>query len=75
MLIVPENENDWIETRDTDMLLRNKAYWFSLRGMPETDNETTVTIHIPVSNELNVYSFKMLMDYASEGKTYEVERS
>lgn len=75
VLIVPENENNWIETRDNDMLLRNKAYWFSLRGMPETDNETTVTIHIPVSNELNVYSFKMLMDYASEGKTYEVERS
>lgn len=69
VLIVPENENDWIENRKNDMLLRNKAYWFSLRNMPETDNDSTVTIHIPTKNVLTSDSFKKLMDYASEGKS------
>ena len=69
VLIVPENENNWIENRENDMLLRNKAYWFSLRNMPETDNDSTVTIHIPTKNVLTSDSFKKLMDYASEGKS------
>ncbi len=62
-------KKDWIESRENDMLLRNKAYWFSLRSMPETDNDSTVTIHIPTINVLTSDSFKKLMDYASEGKS------
>ena len=67
VLCVPENEDDWVEVRPEDMLLRYSAYWISLRDASTVKNKYSVTIKISKQQKLDKNSFKMLMDKASEG--------
>ena len=67
VVCIPENDNDWIEVRPEEMLLRYSAYWFSLKDEPAVSNKNNITIKIPKHQKLDLDSFKMLMDKASEG--------
>jgi hypothetical protein len=67
IVCIPKNENDWVNVRESDLILRYSAYWFSLRYAPDTNNSSSVTIKIPKNQKLNKESFKMLMDNASKG--------
>jgi hypothetical protein len=67
VVCVPEIENDWVEIKQDEMLLRYSAYWYSLRDAPDTDNKSSITIKIPKTQKIDKNTFKMLMDKASEG--------
>lgn len=67
VLHVPANEDDWIIENTADITLKYNAYWFSLRNFPTTNNKTSVTVDIPVTNRLTKESFKNLMDKSSKG--------
>jgi len=69
VLCVPEDENNWIEIKPEEMLLRYSAYWFSLKDKPAVKNAKSVTVKIPKLQKLDKTTFKMLMDKASEGKS------
>ncbi|MEA5507271.1 DUF4365 domain-containing protein [Halotia wernerae UHCC 0503] len=44
VVLVPEKIIDWIKQTESELCLRNCAYWVSLRGMPDTKNTTNITI-------------------------------
>jgi hypothetical protein len=67
VVCIPPNEDDWIEMKPDEMVLRYSAYWFSLKNSSKTKNKTNITIHIPKINKLDKDSFKKLMDKGSEG--------
>lgn len=55
------DEKLWVD-QTTDWLKITKcAYWLSLKGWPETDNTSTVTITIPSTNLLTKESLKEIM--------------
>ncbi len=49
VLLLPENVDDWLHHSEDELILRRCAYWKSLRGEPETDQQTK-TVHIPAVN-------------------------
>jgi hypothetical protein len=67
VLCVPESEENWIEMKQEEMILRYSAYWYSLKDEPDSKNEENVTVKIPKSQKLDKVAFEMLMNKASEG--------
>jgi hypothetical protein len=47
VMFLPELLNDWLAIDPNNLLMRKCAYWVSLRGAPESNNETGQTISIP----------------------------
>ena len=49
LLILPEEESSWV-CQDVDkLILRKCMYWVSLKGLPATDNSSSVAVKIPLS--------------------------
>ncbi len=46
VLLLPDEPSGWLTHTNEELTLRRCAYWFSLRGEPETDQKTK-TVHIP----------------------------
>lgn len=65
VLHLPENVGDWIDECDQGITLKNKCYWLSLRGYPESKNKTTVRLKIPKKQHVTVSLLKNLMNKAS----------
>lgn len=53
ILCLPELQHNWLTHSPTELILRKCAYFFSLEGFPDSDNETTVTIKVPLSNQFS----------------------
>jgi hypothetical protein len=49
------------------LVLRRCAYWCSLAGLPESENETSVTVRVPRANLFNVAVLTGLMQEINEG--------
>lgn len=65
VLHLPESVGDWIDECGKGITLNNKCYWISLKGMPETDNATSVRLKIPKKQEVTVSLLQQLMVDAS----------
>ena len=46
VLMLPEDENEWLEKSPESLVCRRCLRWISLRGAPE-GNETSTTVYIP----------------------------
>lgn len=68
VLVVPLRTDEWLTHGDEHMSLYNTCYWYSLRTLPESDNTTSVTVPIPLSQRLTTASLLHLMDAASKGE-------
>lgn len=68
VLVVPKNDEDWIEHGDSGILLKGECYWHSLRYLEETANDTKVTINIPAKQRLTAASLTDLLTLAGDGK-------
>jgi hypothetical protein len=56
MLVVvamPAEIQEWMEHDEERLALRRCGYWFSLRGLPHTPNQTQVTVRIPRANRFD----------------------
>ncbi|HEM8300839.1 TPA: DUF4365 domain-containing protein [Providencia stuartii] len=69
LLHLPENEDEWIEELGCGIYLKNKCYWYSLKGLPPSNNKTTVNINIPESQVLTLEVLKMMMTEASNRRS------
>ncbi len=67
VVAVPENVADWINHSEGELLLRHCGYWFSLRGMPPTENTETVTVNIPRKQVFDVAGVTGIMDRVATG--------
>ena len=64
---VPEDINKWVSFHDNSIELYHNAYWMSLRGMEDTDQQTK-TIRIPLENRFTTESLTYLMNLLYYGK-------
>lgn len=67
VVLVPENIVDWLQQTEEELCLRHCGYWVSLRGMPDTENTTNVTIEIPRSNQFTPLSLQAIIQRISFG--------
>jgi hypothetical protein len=69
VVIVPEDVREWLAHSEERLELRHCGYWASLREQPETDNSTSVTVHIPRSQQFTVESLTEILERIGAGKT------
>lgn len=67
VLLVPKDESEWIQYHDEHMSLHNRCFWVSIKDYPPNDNQSKVTIEIPLSQRLTTAELLRLMQEASEG--------
>ena len=50
VLCLPEQKDEWVTHSSEELILKKCAYYLNLYGFPESENETTVTVKIPLAN-------------------------
>lgn len=68
MLLLPNDNGDWVTQSDKELCLRYCAYWLSLVGMLPTPNSSSVMVAIPTSNVFNRAQLDDLMNKAVMGR-------
>ncbi|MGI2906403.1 DUF4365 domain-containing protein [Tolypothrix sp. VBCCA 56010] len=67
VILIPENLADWLQQSEQELCMKYCGYWVSLRGMPQTQNSTTVTITIPKTNQFTVVALQSIMQGIGQG--------
>lgn len=67
VLHLPKEPEKWLSVNPSRLILRNCAYWMSLRDAPETDVKDNKTVYFPKENRLDVSSLKALMEQSRTG--------
>lgn len=56
VLELPDNEGSWLDVGPEELVCRRCMWWMSLRGAPDAEAQSSVTVYIPVANRLTVGS-------------------
>jgi uncharacterized protein DUF4365 len=67
LVMVPKDVAEWLSLDHTSLVLRNCAYWVSLRGLEPSDNTHTETIGIPRSQRFDVDALREIMNRIAAG--------
>jgi hypothetical protein len=67
LVILPRNIEEWLTLSPEQLVLRRCGYWVSLCGNPSTENENTVTVHIPRANMFTAAKLQNMMHRIDEG--------
>lgn len=67
VLLVPESVPGWLVQTEDALSLHRCAYWRSLRGEPETRNNTAVTVVIPRDSVFGVNALTGIMSRIEQG--------
>ena len=70
VLELPQEESRWMMVTPEELILRRRAYWLSLQGEGGVPNKTTVTVHIPEGNRLDVEALQTLMERSRKGEVF-----
>lgn len=54
VLYLPADAEQWLKISADELVLRQCAHWVSLRAAPDTASDTSVTIHLPKAQILDV---------------------
>ena len=68
VLDLPRDKERWVTITEDELVLRRRGYWLNLKGLEETDNRSSVTVRIPVSNVFDVENLHALMEQSREGR-------
>ncbi|KYC43545.1 hypothetical protein WA1_10820 [Scytonema hofmannii PCC 7110] len=68
VVLVPDNVDDWLHQSEDKLCLKHCAYWMSLYGQPQSENQTTVTVYLPRQNVFSVDTLKNLMQRTASGE-------
>ncbi len=68
VVLVPDNIDDWLHQSEEKLCLKHCAYWMSLYGQPQSENQTTVTVYLPRQNVFSVDTLKNLMQRTAFGE-------
>ena len=53
VLFLPPDGKDWLSHTEESLMLRNCAYWVSLRGAHPSSNTTAQTVYLPRDQKFN----------------------
>jgi Domain of unknown function (DUF4365) len=68
VVVIPNEVALWVEHSEQELLLRHCGYWFSLRGLPPTQNEYTVTINLPRTQVFDLAAVTDIMRRIGNGE-------
>lgn len=66
LLVLPEDQNEWVNWTQEEVFLKGKMFWLSLQGKAPSGNSATVTVRIPFDNVLSTSSIESLLIKAAE---------
>jgi hypothetical protein len=66
IVLVPDDELEWVHQSEEELSLRRCAYWVSLRGLDETTNRRSVSIRLSRQNLFSVEALRGLMRRAGQ---------
>ncbi|MGA3132484.1 MAG: DUF4365 domain-containing protein [Terracidiphilus sp.] len=69
LVAVPREIDSWLTVTQEQLVLKRSAYWVSLAGFPESENETTVTVHVSTSQPFTVDGLCRMMHQINEEGT------
>jgi hypothetical protein len=61
VLVLPDDEAQWLSQSVDELMLRHCAYWISLEGFPATTATTTIRIGIPRSAVFSVATVRAVL--------------
>lgn len=61
VVLVPPNVEDWLIQTEQEMVMRRCGYWLSLAGQPEVQNQASVTVKIPRTQQFTAGALKDMM--------------
>jgi hypothetical protein len=61
VLVMPEEEADWLTQSAEELALRRCAYWVSLEGAGPTEATSTMRVHLPLANVFSVEAVQSLL--------------
>jgi len=67
VVLVPDDLADYLAESETELAMRRCGYWYSLRGMPATANQTGETIRIPRAQAFTVQALQEIMQRIGQG--------
>lgn len=62
LLILPENEELWINWTEKELLIKGCMYWAEFSRETESSNEGTVSVKINKKNVINVESLRSILE-------------
>lgn len=68
VLVLPHDEQSWVDATEDGLRLRGCAYWISLRGRPVEPGKTKVRIAIPRANVFSPQTLECIMNCVSKGE-------
>lgn len=69
VMIVPEDISNWVIHHEDCMALHHSCYWISIKNHPDSDNTSTITINVPLTQKLTSEKLALLMQAASNGES------
>ena len=66
LVTIPKDIGEWTAWSAEQLTLRRCGYWMSLAGLPQSDNETTVTVSVPRANVLTAEALKDMMQRVND---------
>jgi hypothetical protein len=75
VLFLPKDESQWLSITPESLIMKNCAYWVSLRGAPApSGNDTGETVYIPKAQVFNFENLKGIFEKISnkEDLTYQI---
>jgi hypothetical protein len=67
VLTVPPDLTEWLHHTPEETAIRRVAYWLSLRGLPEVDNDTARTVQVQRDRRFTVNALTEMMGRIGDG--------
>lgn len=67
VVVMPADLDEWVELSHDETKVRRCGYWTSLRGMGSTMNTESVTVTVPMTQQLSVEALTAIMEQVGNG--------
>lgn len=68
VLFLPSDDKEWLMHTDNSLVLRNCAYWVSLRGANPSSNATAQTVYLPKNQKFDPDGLTKLLAQISKNE-------
>jgi hypothetical protein len=68
ILFLPDSIEEWLKHTEDELILKNCAYWVSLRGAKSSENDTGQTIYIPKAQTFDPQSLISIFSRLSKNE-------
>ena len=60
-LVLPSDEQEWVKHSVEELVVKKCMFWVDLANMPETNNTSSITIHVPKANAVSPEALEGLL--------------